>query len=282
MKRLLKNITGTAASVVKIILRSRSPRKSLPTDKTKSIVILGNGPSLRTTMDRHPEFLRSRQLMAVNYAANSSQFKDLRPHYYIMTDSTFFQEPDEKSPTSILWKTLAGVSWPMILFVPVGQKETAVRLTAHNPEITIRTLNLTPLEGANAIIHPLFDRGYGMPRPRNVLIAAIMAAISEGFGQIFLAGADHTWSRTLCVDSQNRICTALSHFYDSSLDEDKKPVAVEAYKGKHLHEILMSLVIAFRSYFQIREYADRRGVSIINITPESMIDAFPKWTPPEE
>ncbi|MDE6243997.1 MAG: hypothetical protein K2M14_08330, partial [Muribaculaceae bacterium] len=107
-----------------------------------------------------------------------------------------------------------------------------------------------------------------------VLIPSIMIGIRLGFRQIILCGADHTWSRTLGVDDENRVISVQPHFYKDSASEQKR-VNTE-YEGYHLHDILKSLYIAFRSYHEIAAYASRRGVSIHNATPGSMIDAFPR------
>ena len=47
-----------------------------------------------------------------------------------------------------------------------------------------------------------------------------------------------------------------------------------AYAGLHLHDVLGSMTIAFRSYWAVKAYAESIGVKIINATPGSMIDAF--------
>ena len=79
MKKFVGNAVASAASVVKIALMSRRPKRSAPADKAKSIVILGNGPSLLKTMERSPHWLASQSRMAVNYAALSKEFWQLRP-----------------------------------------------------------------------------------------------------------------------------------------------------------------------------------------------------------
>ena len=50
----------------------------------------------------------------------------------------------------------------------------------------------------------------------------------------------------------------------------------QEYAGYHLHDILNSLTIAFRSYHQIAGYAAKIGAKITNCTPGSFIDAFPR------
>ena len=41
-------------------------------------------------------------------------------------------------------------------------------------------------------------------------------------------------------------------------------------------------VATFRSYVDIASYADYLGISVINASPNSMIDAFERYDPEEE
>ncbi|MDE6423667.1 MAG: hypothetical protein K2K95_09670, partial [Muribaculaceae bacterium] len=162
----------------------------------------------------------------------------------------------------------------MTLWVPAKMLHFAKALVIGNDNITLKTFNLTPLEGNKALVHLLIDAGLGMPRPRNVMIPAIMSAIREGYRKIWLCGADHTWTRTLSVDDENFVVSIQPHFYE---DNDKEHQRVRAaYAGLRLHDVLGSMTVAFRSYWDIADYAKSRGIEIINATPGSMIDAFPR------
>lgn len=275
--KTLGKIGSDAASLAKTALLSRRPLKMKTVDPQKEIIIMGNGPSLRTAIDRSRGWLDAHELMAVNFAANAPEFAELRPERYILADPHFFEGLESDTNVARLWERLRGVTWTMTLHVPAMRLDEARRLTKGAP-IRLATFNLTPLEGHKQMTHTLMERGLGMPRPRNVLIPAIMTAIGEGYGRIYLAGADHSWSRTLSVDDRNRVLSVQPHFYaDNSKELDR--VAAE-YAGYHLHDILGSLTVAFRSYFEIRDFALRRGVEIFNATPGSFIDAFPRMTPP--
>ena len=113
-----------------------------------------------------------------------------------------------------------------------------------------------------------------MPRPRNVLIPSIMLGIALGFSTIYVAGADHSWTRTLSVDDDNRVVSIQPHFYKEDEREEKR--VRKDYMNYPLHMILQSFYVAFRSYFTIARYARHRSVKIFNITPGSFIDAFPR------
>ncbi len=101
-----------------------------------------------------------------------------------------------------------------------------------------------------------------------------MIALREGYRDIYIVGADHTWSRDLWVDDKNRVISVQKHFYKDNEKEFER--VAQEYAGYHLHDIMNSLTIAFRSYHQIKAYADKIEAKITNCTPGSFIDAFPR------
>ena len=96
----------------------------------------------------------------------------------------------------------------------------------------------------------------------------------EGFKEIVLIGADHNWSKTLWVTDRNCVVSVQPHFYK---DDDKElRRAEEIFKNVRLHEVYENYAIAFKSYFYVKAYAECCGVKILNATPGSFIDAFPR------
>lgn len=260
---------SSLASLIKVALLSGRPFKA-GQPKTRPAIILGNGPSLRPLLENNLKALGDYDLFAVNFAANAPQFRDIRPQAYVLADPHFFSLPSEDANVERLWDNIMAVEWPMTLYIPV-KKRISRELP---PNIRVKHFNLTPAEGFRCLVHPLYSAGMAMPRPRNVLIPAIMIAIREGYEKILLAGADHSWSKTLWVDDDNHVVSVQPHFYKD--DEKEKKRVTSEYAGYHLHDIFNSFTIAFRAYFDIDAYASRHGVEIFNITPGSFIDAFPR------
>lgn len=266
----------TFLSLVKIILQSKNCDTPPTSHKDKELVILGNGPSLNETMNDHAEFLRNRDLLAVNFAANTPMFTEFRPQFYMLTDPVFFTRMDMENVQN-LWRNFATiVNWDMTLFIPTSAKinKQWKELLNTNKHITISTYNMTPVEGLHWFENIAYQNRWGMPRPRNVLIPSIMQGIAMKYKTVYVAGADHSWLKTLSVDDENRVVSIQPHFYKEAKSEEER-IRVDYMKVK-LHEILESMCIAFRTYHTIRRYADHKGVNIINITPNSYIDAFPK------
>lgn len=270
LQELLRKTGQTLATLVKLPLMSRRPSPRVKANLADTIIIMGNGPSLRTAMEEDMDVLMEYPRLAVNLSALTPDFRALRPQYYILADIAFFlKEKTGKVPA--LWATLAKVDWPMTLFLPARARKMPEvgRLPAN---VTVKYYNLTPAEGFRWLTHPLYDAGLAMPRPRNVLIPSIMCAVREGFKRIVLIGADHNWSRTLWVTERNRVVSVQPHFYEDDSEELRR--AEEIFKNVHIHDVYENYAIAFRSYFNVKAYTDRRGVEILNATPGSFIDAF--------
>ena len=270
-----KDIIDAIASLGKAMLLSRRPSKA-GSRKQERLIIMGNGPSLRETIASHSDILKESDTLAVNFAANADTYRELKPNLYVLADPHFFRAGDDgksSDPNVVrLWESIASTDWPITLYVPCKAKLPDSILK--NGDIEVKRYNLTPGEGLRGPVHWLYRHGLAMPRPRNVLIASIMVALREGYRDISIVGADHTWSRDLWVDDRNRVISVQKHFYKDN-DKEFERVAQE-YAGYHLHDILNSLTIAFRSYHQIADYAGRIGAEITNCTPGSFIDAFPR------
>lgn len=278
---ILDNISSGAgllgqnlASIAKIMLLSRRPSVRRTATDGEEIIVLGNGPSLNDTIAMHSGFLAPRKKLAVNFAANTPVFFQLRPEYYVLADPHFFNAAANANVAS-LWRVFnEKVDWQMTLFVPTRIKSEALESLKRNPNISVARYNTTPIEGFAAFRHAAYRMQLGMPRPRNVLIPSIMLALSSGYKTVYVAGADHSWMKTISVDDDNRVVSVQPHFYKDDKQETQR-VNTE-YMRYPLHRIVYSFYVAFKSYHVIRRYADSIGSTVCNITPGSFIDAFPR------
>ena len=273
-----RKVWESALTAGKVALKSRSALRH-PRGNTElpyrpaggTVIVMGNGPSLRDVMSEQRELLMQFPRMAVNFAANAPEFFELKPQHYILADPHFFETADSDPNVRSLWENIAKADWEITLHIPAQMKKLGERFMDKG-HLRIEYFNMTPAEGFDSLCHLLFRNGLAMPRPRNVLIPAIMQAMAIGYEEIYIVGADHTWPHTLYVDDRNRVVTVQPHFYKDN--EEELDRVAEAYRGVHIHDVLQSMVIAFRSYHQIRKYADKTGVKIFNATKGSLIDAF--------
>lgn len=263
----------TMKGAVKILLQSRPCKIGCGMKRGERLIVMGNGPSLADTIRDSRDSLMNNATLAVNFAANTPEFFELKPDYYVIADPVFFASGNEK--VDALWANLAKVDWPMVLFVPMRERGRRVASSS----VSVEGFNFVGAEGFDSLTHAAYRRGLAMPRPRNVLVPSIMCGMKLGYKEIYLTGADHSWTRTLDVSEENEVVTVQPHFYKD--DEAEKRRVATVYRNIHLHDILLSFHIAFKSYFDIRRFAEAEGVEIINSTPGSFIDAFKRGSLPE-
>lgn len=264
----------TIRSTAKIMLaphRSDIPRIS--SDGNDTAIIMGNGPSLATAISDNLRQLTSYPTFAVNFMGNTPEYSVIKPRYYVLIDPAFFKNAGSYGNVqSMIQRFEHDTDWPMTLFIPRWGRKSMPRFT--NPNIDVRTLSTNGLEGFAWFERWAFNCRLGTPRPRNVLIPSIMIAIAAGFRNIYLAGADHTWARTLSVNENNEVVSIQPHFYKDNDEYEQR--ARQVFIGRKLHEVYEAYAVAFKSYYSILRYASGLGVNIYNATPGSFIDAFPR------
>lgn len=94
---------------------------------------------------------------------------------------------------------------------------------------------------------------------------AMYIALYMGAKNLCLVGADHDW---ILHYGETR------HFYD----EKKSALTQANYNewNKDFEFVLQSQVNLWRIYKKLKRYCDKRGASIVNCTPGSLLDVFPK------
>lgn len=232
------------------------------------ITILGNGPSLREdikSIDCHKG-----RFCAVNYFYKSSLFDSLKPQYYVLADPAFFQSQ------TVIDSIVKSLYWEMQLFVPYRIWKTKFKNKEYE-WLRIVPYNDYSYRGFKCVELWLYKKGFSMPTPQNVLVPSLVNAINMGYKEIHLYGADHSWTKSLCVTDNNIVSAIDCHFYEG--DEKKlEPYLKTLPEGGtdyyKMHELLRDFAKMFEAYHQIREYANKCNVRIINCTKDSFIDAF--------
>lgn len=261
-------------SVVKIVLQSKLVTR-LPGhfSNPDELLILANGPSLKRTVEESADFVRGKTLLAVNFCVTSPMFEQLKPELYLIADPLFWIVPEKREQ---LFRTMAEkTTWDMNFLVPARalKNKEWQPLLAGNPHIRLYIYNTTPIEGFQGFCNWIFSKGWGVPRPHNVLIPSIAMGIRLPFKKIYLAGADHSWLPEITVTDDNVVLMNQKHFYDQNKSQ-AATVTQENLHSARLYTILYHMYVAFKSYFVLEDYARSRGKEVINMTPGSYIDAF--------
>lgn len=260
----------SAKSLAKAALQSR--RCKIPfAARTNPLIVLANGPSLNRTMAESLDTLRRHDTMSVNFAPVTEAFAEIKPRYHVIADPVFFADNAAEN-VSDMYRSLSQVDWVMSLFVPRKCVRKIPEAVCRNSRINVIPFNFVGAEGLPGVERMLYNARLAMPRPRNVLIPALMCGMWLGYTDIYIAGADHSWMQTISVDDQNHVISVQPHFYKDDEREQKR--VDDVYRDYRLHQIVHSFYVAFKSYHTLRRYADRKGIRIYNSTPGSYIDAF--------
>ena len=274
----LTKLVQSILSFLKILFRSNLFLKKHKTE-TETCIILGNGPSLKKVLENEQDILNATTLICVNKFPDTPHFTKLKPEYFIFASPHYWEtdtiDPNTSVRKNIVKALIEKVDWNLNMFCPNQAKSNPsfVQKLKSNPNINLIFYNTTPIEGLAYFNRLFMNLGWGSPRPHNVLIPATLMAINCGFKRILLTGADHSWIPLISVTEENIALVNQQHFYDENTSKSDL-MYVDAKTPRRLHEILEKFMYSFRSYFDLKDYAETKGVKIYNCTPGSFIDAF--------
>ena len=279
-QRFLESLYQAFVSLIRVLLRFRfrnGLRRIEPVGD--ELFILANGPSLKQDLEEFPGLFLNRRLLCVNQFVLSDEFERLRPQLYLFLDIWFFRENSIPRVAEVTRKVIdafiAKTTWPLTIMIPAeGRNSRFCReIQASGIPVTFACFNRTRVDGWKPVRHCLYRRQAGMPPPQNVLIGTLMAAITIGYKKIIVVGADHSWHQGLELGMDGILNSAENHFYD------KQPWKV-AYQHAETRELITvseffhELYRTFGSHQLIRKFADSKGVTVINASRITFIDAF--------
>lgn len=272
-------------------------------------LVLGNGPSLKDSIEKHMDLFEGKKIICVNQFNKSEYYERIKPDFYILADPMYWNKPFQKirddlnenhldqfkpeeleyyqSLKNIVEGTINNIErktqWPMTLFLPLQSmlsKELG-DLPSKNPYVSICYYNTTPINrGFTALLYFLYRHNLGMPTPMTVLNAAIFLTLNMGFKKIFLLGADHTFHEDLTVNEKNMVCTKPLHFYDTEKVKNL-PMFKEQNTGTTftMHDWWMFLYKMFRSHFYLEAYSKSLNAKIYNASERTFLDAYERYFP---
>ncbi|MEY4751130.1 MAG: hypothetical protein RIQ60_3344 [Pseudomonadota bacterium] len=219
------------------------------THQDQDCFIFGTGPSLAQLSLEDILFLKSKTLIAVNSFYKAKILDELTPKYYCLLDNNFwgvasytFREVFEKySNTPPIFITDIRASH---IVMNLGIRKLISIYSKHYPLKSIRT-----------------DISSNLSITMNVISTAILCAIYMGFKRIYLLGCDY-----------NLFCSRIgTHCYDDTDEIEELPKYNLAFYLKYYH-------LTTEFHYLIRKYAKQNNIDIVNLTPESLLDAYPMNT----
>lgn len=254
--------------LIKIFRRNFTFKQILRVQPRK-VKILGNGPSLKLVSN-----VVDSDYCCVNHSLMSELFFRIKPKYFVTVDPMFFSKYFLKEEEYI--HRLLNIDWNLIWFVPYANYSFAKSLVKSNKNITVKWhpsgINLSMK--ISSIRDVLFKYGMAAPPAQNVLVAAIYDLLMDGYKQIELYGVEHSWLNLLSVDKENRVCLKDVHFYDNKEVQLKPWYRIDGGIFD-MPTLLSTLAVTFGAYHDLQRFSTYiGGIEIVNMTPNSFIDAF--------
>lgn len=235
----------------------------------KVLRVLGNGPSLSDNLDSFVE--ENVDYCAVNMHIYHSSFAKLKPKYYCLMDPGFFTPEHE----SVIDDIFSMTTWDMYLFIPYNKKFVAYMNSKKNWQskyIKLKPINTYMFKGFVSWKYFLYNHNLSMPSPQNVIVAAIYAGICLRYETIEIYGVTNSF-HGIFVDQNNEVYVLQPHFYEK--EKGMKPErTVNCAALPKLHSWLYAYAKTFEMYCELRKFADKIGIRIINKTLDSFVDAF--------
>jgi hypothetical protein len=278
--RFTSELLKTIVSIGSIIFFSsfsslkRLNKNSLHKEERECFVI-GNGPSFKKILDDDYKMFLNKEIFVVNLFYLNEYFEKIKPNNYVITDNGFWEDTKDQRILEIQKSFMSDmklVYWEVNLFVTSDVPREFYNSLVLNKKLNVIKYNRTPVEGLKFLSHIFYKYNLGMPRPENVIVAAIFIAINSGNSKINVYGIDFSSVETFFIDKNNNICVRPKHFYD----KNKEDIRLIHLKKSAFKTALSSMASALDSYEKLNEYAIKRNVTIINKTNPSYVEAFKK------
>ncbi len=246
------------------------------------MILIGNGPSLTKTVELYKDEITKNDRIAANFFASSDFYEQLQPNIYLFADPAFFDVPDnQKQSIATLFESLIKkTTWPLDLIVPYAAKNAQLLSSLkENSNIHIIYYLTNEQDTGNMSKYEAWDKNYVCPPYQNVMNVAIYLSLYWGYPETYLVGVDMSSLEDIRIDQEtNELFSIDRHFYnnkdiysDKNLFDDKRGRIRSDWK---LHEYIYAFGRMFEYFYDLKQYADYKGLKVFNASEYSWINVF--------
>lgn len=248
---------------------------------SEKLVIIGNGPSLIESVEKFKCEIVANDRICVNFFASSDLYEVLKPNIYVFADPAFFWVPEnqENSMRTLFDNMVNKTTWDLRVVIPYGAKDAPMlNQLRSNKNITIDFYNSSDQDVGKMTKYEAWDKNLVCPPSQNVLNVCIYLALFWEYPEIYLIGADSSFLEDIRVDQDtNELFSVDRHFYQQDkVYSDKKLFETRGRVRSDwkLHELIQAYGRMFEYYYELREYADYKGLKVYNASEYSWINCF--------
>ena len=241
-------------------IKLRETKKLKNAKKGKECFVFANGPSISLLdIKKIAEYQKyGFDVICVNSYIVSAIAKTVTPNFYVLSDPLSFGVKDERDISEDTMNTLKKiVDILRELKIPVFIPAEFTNLNLFDNYYIFNDSE----NRFNGNIDPTKPRGYlSMTAYKALAIACYL-----GYDSIYICGFDNDYFKTFSVDENNDIYFSDRHFYDGG-NKTKSTSNV----GRGLGNLLWEQHLLFKHLELFTKHP------IINLNPNSLVDAFPK------
>jgi len=226
----------------------------------KIALVIGNGPSAERLKPREvakKQSAGSLVVIATNHFLSSGNARLITPDFLVWSDDEFHPRLRHANPER--WATLAKHPTVTVVMPWTWQKHV------HDAEManTVLFFDNDTLETWTRNISPLKPRGY----QGTTGAKALALAVHLGAAETHVIGLDLSYIRNFQVNADNTVTRHPTHV--AGTDSGEQDLTRHTLVG--IADLLYSTANQFRAF-----HTHFAGKNIVNLDPNSLVDAFPK------
>ncbi len=249
---------------------------------SKKMILIGNGPSLKKTVEMYQDEIVKNDRIAANFFASTDFYELLKPNIYVFADPAFFDIPNnQKASISALFNSLLHkTTWPLEIIIPYEAKDaTILRSLKENDNIHIDYYSCVDQDIGEMSKYDAWSKNYIGPPRQNVMNVALYLSLYWNYEETYLIGVDMSSLEDIRIDQNtNELFSIDRHFYnnkdvynDKTLFDDKRG---RIRSDWNLHEYIYAFGRMFEYFYDLKGYADYKGLKVYNASEYSWINVF--------
>lgn len=209
--------------------------------------VIGTGPSLNELSSSDVRKLSNEKIIAVNSFYKAPIVSTIVPQYYALLDNNYWGVASYTFNDICEKYNDAPPTFITDLRAEEAIPENASRILLHAKNYPVDRIR--------------YDLSGNLSITMNVIGFSLISAIYMGFKEIYLLGCDY-----------NLFCSRVnSHCYDDKHESAELPSYNLAFYLKYYH-------LTTEFHYLISSLAREKNVKIANLTPNSLLDAYPRST----
>lgn len=249
--------------------------------KGDKLIVIGNGPSLSKTIELYSDIMCGTECVMVNFSANTALFEIIKPSIYMLVDPAYYEIPVHlRDALMALYEAIVSkTTWSMTIVMPRSAQDSyAAKRFRENANLNILFFE----DGGNLPLDKnlfeAWDNNIVPPPGQTVLNTAVWLSIYWGYKETYIVGADSSILDLRMDQQTNELFTIDTHYYQNTdMYNDMKISEDNAHIRKchtTMPEEMYNIYLAHKDYWDLRRYADWKGVKVYNASEYSWVDAF--------